>query len=281
MLLLALAGCLSLDDAAIFAALDYTIDRPRLLGMRVDPPLLSPGVEVTLDALFVAPRGQQASAAAWSTCGLGNKDPVTVQTLECFSDGDDVEVIYDGALPALYTPNPRPDADCAGDTGVDFRDCVHSLPLLVASDFAVDESEPTRGVSQVEFYLEEWDDSRSLPVSAGTLERALTLEGVAGAGAEVALRYSVPADLRNATFRWYVDGGTLLDTGETSVREWSPPEGPNEKGVSVTTNRWVLPEEAGEYRAFVLFEGQGWKESSVNATAPDFVWDSLVAVVRQ
>ncbi len=274
-LLLALIGCVNTaGDALIYTALDYRIDRPRVLGIRVEPPVLVADVPVQLHALLVAPKLAEASAASWSTCGLSSEEPTSVRTLECFAQGDEVVALAEGSLPASYTPPSRLPGGCDDlDTGLSIRACSHKLPLLVESGF-VPGQPALLGAVQASWYLEPWPEGTALPRSASGVPRALQIEGSPGPGRELAVRYELGADLRKARFRWYVDAGELLETGETAPQEWEPPVNPGEKGVTATSNRWVLPREPGTYRIFVVFEGKGWSESSVYAGAPDQIWDS-------
>lgn len=247
---LAALGCLSLpsDDAVVYQALDYRLDRPRLLAIAASPTALTEGRETTLEALVLGPGGAQASEATWKTCGLGLERPATFYDLACFSDDLDVSVIASG-LPASWTP-PAPPA--CPDTG----GCYPIFPFLLEARL---DGETVRGA----FFATVHGADEVVDTAPSWRSLSLELSAAAAEDGVVALEARLGLEAEAATFRWYVDDGTLLDTGRTSVQR-------AEEGAVISTNRWVLPEGEGPWRVVVVVSSlEAWSADTGIAWLPD------------
>ncbi len=279
------SGCLLNDwseDALVEGALRYRIKTLRILGIRVDPPVLAPGVSVTLDALLVSPKGE-AEAGTWRTCGLSSDEPAVIQSLNCFESGQDVTELGSGSLPLSYSvPQLDVEVSCGpqgGDTGISVHECAHEVPLMLSSNFA---DEDARAVSHVSWATEPWPSGQAMPESADSIGRSFYFTDVVKPGQEVEIQYRLRGDVRGGLFRWYVDRGTLGETGLTVAQSWTPPASAGQKGVTTTFNTWTPPDDSSgqELRIYVVWDGGAWAEASALATAPDMVWDLRTVTVQ-
>jgi hypothetical protein len=236
---LGLGGCMIYPwgDAIIAQALDYRLDRPRVLALNVYPPALFSGLPVELQALVLGPDGGEATDGTWKTCGLSALGPTSVWDLECFGQSEGVETIAQG-LPTSWTP-PSLGLDCDNfDTGfLDWFSCDDSVPFLLETEV---DGQPVRGS-----FFGTIHETEGLVVPSSFRDVALTVTPGAVAGGEVEVEAWFGRPCSNATFRWYVDGGTLLDTARTAAlgtRDW---------GVW-SRNRWTLPSGPGPFRVVVV-----------------------------
>jgi len=73
--------------------------------------------------------------------------------------------------------------------------------------------------------------------------------------------------MRWSTWHWYIDDGVLIDTGVTTGHTYTPPDTQTATAVTSSSNRWKLPEEAGNYRIWAVLTGRPnemvWLEASV------------------
>jgi hypothetical protein len=261
-------GCMVFpwEDDIIIQALDYRIDRPRLLALAVNPPVMRAGQEVSMEALVLAPGGLQASEGSWKTCGLNQGGWTSIWGLECFAEDADVSSIAEGT-PTTWVP-PRSGLECEeGGYGYDdywyyWKDCAHSLPFLYEVELGGETVRGTFGGYLSDDPLE----PRNLPTSLREIPLELTVgEPVDG---EVLLEAWLGSEQQYARFRWYVDDGTLLDTGRTAVHG-------TRDGGSWSDNRWVLPEEPGSYRVVVVMaRSDVWGElaAPVDSGPKDTAW---------
>lgn len=229
---LAALACDSLyDDGTVQRALDYRLDRPRLLAISVTPTILQAGVEAHLEALMLGPGEAEGGEAVWKTCGLDVDQYVDIWDLSCFSDDLDVSTLASG-IDTTWTPAQPPGCD---DTG---WGCESTLPFLV---------EVTQGEEIVRgtFFSTIQRSDAALSAAPSWRELPVTLTATEPADGEVLLTATVGEALSSAIFRWYVDDGTLLDTGRTAL-QGSTGE------ASFSTNRWVLPKGEGSWRAVVV-----------------------------
>jgi hypothetical protein len=245
-----LTGCgFDFPDSAKLS-LDYHIDRPRLVALRVHPPVLQPDTPVTLETLYLDPMSNEPRDLRWEICGLRDDVWVVNFGLDCFGQPELVTRIGTGN-PITWSPEPS-DAFCEEET------CGHFLPLLVTAEVG---GEDYWASSMVEIYGEEvW--------TAEELERpTLRDQGVALRARQLAdgrytLEASVDARFEQLNWRWYVDDGTLYKTGRTATqgeREASLWEMEEERGKDArrwTDNVWELPQESGSYRAVVVVSGR-------------------------
>ena len=274
----ALTGCFTglLAQAPSYQATSYLItDTPKIVAMRVTPPVLSPDTPLKLEALILAPQGQQLTQVTVATCGTGRDVQTAIFDLNCFEDPDEYTPLAQGSsLPLVFdfpeTPtlqdcnNPfyvdydTPDtADTAWgkDTSAEPTEvCAHFLPMLVtatvgdriayASDYAL------------------WFPSGA-PDQLGSLadiQFAINAPESAAPGDELVLSVIAYGDYREATFHWYVDAGVLKDTGVTGAHQWIPESQDNATGATLSTNRLVVPQDySGTLRVYgVMQEGGGF-----------------------
>ncbi len=281
--LLLAQGCLGelLDDPVAAVALDYVLDSPRVLGLRVTPPVLVPGVPVELDLLAWGPEGTEAREATFSTCGLRTDLPTQIHSLDCFTEGFEVTVLSAGPAPAAYTPpaalsdvrcpagsdtvpatpGTGDPGDDTGLLGVTLTGCTHELPLLVEAEVA---GSTVLGTLDTSWLVGVGGIGLVVPQeSTWSGTRELSWSGVPDRGAEVELELVVSGELEHTSFAWTVDAGTLLDTGRTIPQAF-------EEGRTITRNRWVLPETPGRYRAAVVWRAEPPPADWV--TVPDIGW---------
>ncbi len=286
-------GCIGafFEDALSSILLDYEIDKPRLLAMGLEPPILANGIDTELHALIVGPDGGQATEAVWKTCGLRDDVPTSVSSLQCFAEDTEVSLVGNGSLPASYEMPDLSQVDCDGDvwawdTGladsgfaeVDTIPCTHWLPLLVEAEL---DRETVQGVLHATWFLQPFDESLSLPRTGRQQVQVLAIEGAVVPGETLAVELEVEGDLRDSGFQWYVDAGELEKTSWTATQRYeAPPEHPVDKlGRSWTDNRWTLPEDAtGELRIWVVWT-QPWGDDTIPVSVPDIVWTSATVVL--
>jgi hypothetical protein len=240
------------DESIISQALDYRIDRPRVLALNVYPPAFLTGLPVELEALVLGPDGSEAIHGSWKTCGLEEDQPTAVWDLDCFGQDEGVEAIGEG-IPGFWTP-PSLDLDCdALDTGsYAWLGCSLTLPFVLQARL---DGQMVRGSFTGSIH-----DIEGIEVPASFRDVALVLAPSPIKDGQVDVEATFGRACDTAVFRWYVDGGTLLDTGRTAIQ--------GVQGNSVwSRNRWILPEGKGPFRIAVVissYEAMGcetFKES--------------------
>ncbi len=289
-------GCLGdfLEDAFSSILLDYEIDKPRVLAISLDPPILAHNVETRLDALIVGPDGLQATEASWKTCGLRDDVPTYVWSLQCFAEDTDVSLVASGGLPATYELPDLSAVRCEEDiwdwdTGIqedtgkeedtgwwreedEGIECAHWLPLLVEATL---DGETVQGVLHANWFLQHWNTEREIPKTARQREFSLTIEEEPAPGKQVRVELEVEGDLRESDFQWYVDSGELEKTSVTVTQRYEEPAedaAEDETEKSWTDNLWTLPDNAsGTYRLWVVWT-QPWEEEDIATSVPDLVW---------
>lgn len=266
--LLLLSACFRLPaewtDESLYLILDPHTDRPRMLAARVDPPFVVAGQSITVDALFLGPT--EVTSVRSAVCGLSDEVAVEVRGLTCFTEADLVQQVATG-LPfrwqvPLLPGISREDCD-GGDSGLLVsQECVSRVPLRLDATFA--DGEVAYGSLLLPILL--------LPDGVTAGERAVLADhpmrvsatGPTAPGSEVALEAAIlgPVDeVLWQDFRWYVDGGTLRDTGRTTAQSVS-------YGHVLTRNRLVIPDDwSGPLRIVVVAEGD------LGTTNPAYVGD--------
>lgn len=292
MLLLMLSACLDLplNEPLVHQALDYVIDKPRVLAMRFKPPVFASGERLEMDALIVGPGGARATRASWRTCGLREDVPVEIYSLQCFTEGVEITEMASGVMPLPYTSPDFAEMDCGewhldtgafADTGFSFDDmlpCHHHLPVMVEAELG---GETVRGVTWVTWFAGSWPDILPRPTTLDNTRRRIELQGEPKAGAEVTVRFTALGDFRFNSFRWYVDAGQLLDTGHTAAQGYEPPGPIALEGRTWTENRWVLPEDAsGPLRIFVVITPGYNDPTAYLGSVMDLAWSDLTVEVQ-
>ena len=278
-------GCLSFPSEVAYQALDYRLDRPRVLAIRVDPPILVHGVPVSIDALVLGPPGTTVESVEVGLCGLSDERMVRVFELQCFDEPDLVQTLG-RAVPLAWEPPDLSQVPCDPDTGVDsghahtgdtadtgavgwhVGDCYSSAPLLVTATVG---GQLAYGALDAPFRLAPFETGEAVPTSVNAAARSLTVTGDARPGAEVALTFAVAAEPGWDGFRWWVDGGELLGTGRTAVQQ-------RDGDLRITHNTLRIPEDwEGPLRVVVTVQSQVGLESDVIG---DVAWEILTLDVR-
>ncbi|MBT3219045.1 MAG: hypothetical protein HN348_08135 [Proteobacteria bacterium] len=83
-------GCFQIpddwSDTDLVNALDYRIDRPRVLGIKFNPPYTHYSVPIEIEALVVAPDKAIPTSVSVDVCGLNTQRPVSVWDVNCFNN---------------------------------------------------------------------------------------------------------------------------------------------------------------------------------------------------
>ena len=277
-LLVPLTGCFSelFFSRTVYLATEYRIEHPRIVGMAVDPPRIEPGRTYTLEALYLAPAGQDPSQVRARTCGLGREVPTFIFDLNCFQEPDEVQELVTGDSFRLQFQMPEtPLVEGCGiqlegdifdtatlgiDTALQEGPCAHELPLLLEA--TVDDT-PVLAASFDSWYTGPLD--QELPASAWDLQFAMPLPESASPGEELTLTAALEGDQREAEFIWYIDDGELEKTGWTVAQGYTEEEVGWTGGRTTTDNIWVTPSEPGSYRVAVVARG-------IVPAAPDAPW---------
>jgi hypothetical protein len=247
----------------VVQALDYVIDRPRLLGINATPPVFEEGSAVTLEALLLGPESETPAKGVWKVCGIEESHWVSLWSLDCFRQEDLVTEIAQG-IPAMWTP-PALKPFCNPWLGIH---CAHYLPFVLETEM---EGELVRGSFGANVFASDGEPYE------GASFRDVALEIVANdpAGGVVELHAVFDRSCDSLVFRWYVDGGVLLDTGRTAV------QGREGRGVW-SRNRWVIPEGRGPFRAVVVVSAiDAWgcermREDPFLVDAPNMTWATIL-----
>ncbi len=275
-LLVSLTGCFTelFFSRTVYLATEYQILHPRIVGIAVTPPRIEPGREHKLEALYLAPVGQDASAVRVSTCGLGRDVPTFIFDLNCFQDPDEVQLLTTtDRFTTTFTMPETPLVEGCGvqidgdlgdsglriDTAIQDGPCAHMLPLLIE---ATVDGEPVLAASFDSWYTGPVEQEE--PVSARALQFALNLPSTGAPGEPVTVTAALEGDQKQAEFLWYVDAGELEKTGWTVPQTYVEDEVGWTGGRTTTDNIWVLPEEPGSYRVYVV--------ASDVASMPDEAW---------
>ncbi|MCB9678646.1 MAG: hypothetical protein H6737_26320 [Alphaproteobacteria bacterium] len=241
MLLLLLVACLP-DDSFLLGnrALDYHLDRTRVLAVRATPIGAIAGEPRTIEALVMGPHAVERLDV--SACGLRDDSLTYIWGMECFSNEELVTPLGD-ALPLVWeTPDlsALPCGQDTADTGFEpYNECEIQIPVLVRAHTAED-------IGYGGVYVHMWTrEARSTGVERPEPPHALEVVGEARPGAEVELVWRIGPS-RYDYFQWWIDAGTLRSTGRTGLYVDSP-QG-NE-----TRNRLVIPDDfTGTLRVAVV-----------------------------
>jgi hypothetical protein len=266
-----------------YQATAYVVEFPRIVALQFDPPRVEVGVPITLNALVLAPDGAEVQQSTASICGLGRDVPTFIFDLNCFEDQDEAQELVRGDLPLTFTAPDTPlvtdcDVEDTGlDTGFDFGadvpagwPCPHILPILVETQV---DGEPTFAVSYVQYFTGPVPEDA--PAGLADIQISLSVPDAVAPGEQVQLEVLAYGDYRRDTFHWYVEGGTLLDTGVTTGHAYVPPDENNPLGATLSTNRWVVHDDAqGDLRVWVVLHqpGAAFFGDSDDVLAADMVW---------
>ena len=216
--LLALGTSCWVDDTRLIGnkALDYLIDRPRVVSVRISNAGQITGEPRTIEALILSP--DPIDSVSVDVCGLRDDVIPVVYDPECFSNPDAVRHIGD-EVPLTWTPPSLERADCelslptVEDTAVEPEYCIGTVPLMVTVQSGGQEA---RGAALLD--LPKFDYGAFLPRPPLF---GLRLPQVAYPREEITIDALV-----NGTgfsdyhyFIWWVDAGSLRYQGRTGVTE--------------------------------------------------------------
>jgi hypothetical protein len=271
-------------------ALDYHIDRPRVLAVAVDPPVLVHGRPSTVHTLALAPANVAPDAISVDVCGLQTDQLVSVFELDCFHQDELVTHLGDGAdvtweppdlsevaCPDPDTamepdsgggedpPDPAPDPDTDVPPQFDYR-CGSDVPLMVTASFG---DELAFASLRTQVRLRKYEEGEYVPPGRYAAERTLTFTGEAVAGGEVELTFTLEAEANR--FSWFVDAGELVGTGWTANMD---PDYENSRALTRNTLR--IPDDFhGPLRvvAVAVDDGFAW------GVAGDSAWSVITLEV--
>ena len=223
--LVALSAC-SQWDAPVVRALDYRIDRPRVVAVQTDLEQIGRGQSVLIDGLILSDTPPQSVQVL--VCGFVEGQRTRVGDARCFQNDELVQQIAT-ALPAIWTP-PEISGDCPDfndaftdtfqpDTGVDdtappplVRLCAADVLLAVRATWA--DGRTAMGSTHIEIASEDGPT----PPRELRLPLQLRVPPTASAGDEVALEAVFGDPTRSRGYQWYVSDGELLKTGLTRIQ---------------------------------------------------------------
>jgi hypothetical protein len=283
-------GCVRFPSENAVLALDYQIDKARVAGIRLDPPVLAHGLPTSVDALVLAPPGEDAHVESIDICGLRDDIIVDVDAEDCFNEpelvdhlGDDVPVAwnppnlsavacptygYDTGYSYDYAPLPDTGVDTA-DTGTpapgwNFGSCASLFPIMVRGESG---GEPFFGRVSAFLRVEPYLPGEYVPSPLHDVPREFSITGDAVAGGSVDIEFRIQAAIDDEGFRWWVDAGELVGTGRTAVQS-------QDGDWRVTTNTLRIPDDwHGPLRIYVVTES--WYSDNVVYTA-DLTWEQTV-----
>ena len=224
-------GCLRQPDEEGVLALDYEIDRTRVVAIRALPLSVLHPRPVTVDALVLAPRPIDRVEA--SICGLREDVRVEIGSdATCFSNPDLVEPIAT-ELPFRWRPPDLSHLDCdeaAEDTGPFVTDgCVSEVPLKIDAW-----ADGDRGSAVLEVPIRLYSGPERPPTPLVEAWRELEVRGEPRRGGELGLVFKIESEAELLSFRWYIDQGELYRTGRTITQR-------KVGNVHTTVNRLTVP----------------------------------------
>ena len=241
------------SEAPRYLATEYVVDKPRIVAIRSNPTEMVSGTPAQFDALLIAPKGSTVEGWTVSVCGLNPElDTRTfIWDLLCFEKNEAVTQLFTtSSLPYDFAVPEFPEVDGCGDyedTGIvdtgwgDSEDypCSHYLPLMLE---ATVDGQPVYAAAFTEWYGEIPPHlERRVSYSDVGIELALPTD--AASGEQVDLAVTLATDATNATFHWYIDAGTLKETGITRAHSYTEPTEEFALPRTTSTNRLRIPED--------------------------------------
>lgn len=271
-------GCIAIPGEGPYRTLDFVIDRPRVLAIRLDPVIVAHRRAVRVEALALAPGGATPDGWRLDRCALRDDLPTAIRDIECFGEPALVVPLAD-TLPASFDPPDLSDTRCDPpdtglfarrdpldtdeDTGVvlqPYEPCDSQGPIRVTARFGAAEAQGTVFVTYRRDPWQRWERPPT-PIHAAVHGFRGAPEIVAP-GEAVPLTYTIGA--RVIDFRWYVDAGVLAATGVTTAQRL-------EGGLTITTNTLEVPaDHHGPLRVVVVAQG---------ALPGDMTWDVITLSV--
>ncbi len=244
-------------------ALDYRLDRTRVLSMRFDPPFIADGDTVEIEPLVLSPTGFDDPVV--EGCGLRTDVPTMVFEAECLGTEELVFPIAEGANVSWESPWLRdapaftgcPEAVVDQSFGGLSSVCHSFFPIMAT---ALGDDETARMAATFNIIV---GYGGPMPTAAHQQDFVLVAPTTATAGETVDLEATWDPDAYLGTLdpdypqgdmpeplraRWYVDAGDLHSTGRTAWLE-------RVDGVFLTRNALVIPADySGPLRVVLIME---------------------------
>jgi len=225
-------------DKAYFRLYDYTIDRPRVLGIRYTPLDFSSGDVVTFEALSATPERFYDVSVEWWGCGISVPTPFSYYGADCLNTSI-AEFLGEGARISVQMPTY--DVSSCADTS-----CYGFFPVMAVVK-EVDQS-PGYGVT----YLVPDYENQVPPLlfdlnladvvfTVGRSPEGTTTTSVRP-GERVPLAVALTTSDVDFQFSWYVTAGTLENLGVTRATGIEIHSGPQRNRVT-SENTLVVPED--------------------------------------
>lgn len=248
--LAALTGCFAEDDRLAWQVLDTSLERPRVIGIRLRPPLVRRGLRVRVEALAIGPQEPDSVSLDWCPPLL---DRLSHVHRDCFGAEELVAPIAD-ALPAVFVAPDLSGIACEPDAY-----CASDYPIRVTANF--DGYEAMASLQLTQFVTP--GEGRP-PPNIDDFEHAVEGPERARGGETITLRARIAAPVTE--MRWWTDAGELLGTGRTI------PHGLD--GASLySENRLVIPRGwRGPLRVAVVYVGAPSADLA-EPTVGDQAWD--------
>jgi hypothetical protein len=270
-------GCFRgfLAEQPKYQATEYLSDTPRIVAVRHSPSNFVSASPIMIDALLIAPQDAEIGDWTVSVCGLGRPIQTVVWTVTCFENTEEVTTLAQNSRPPFNLSLPYfPElTDCGTeftreeedeeDTGYYEERCNHYLPLLLETT--------VNGIPIYSATFNNWFpiDPEISTTSFQNRPMGFHVPQTASAGEEIALQIEIHDDLRFGIFNWYIDAGTLLDTGITSASEYVSASSAQPNGITKSNNRLLIPEDyKGTLRVWVVLQSydssdMAWLQATV------------------
>lgn len=238
-------------DKAYFRLYDYTIDRPRVLGIRYTPLDLSSGDTVTFEALGATPDRFFDVSVEWWGCGTSVATPFSYYGADCL---DTSIAEYLGQGTAVTITMPVYDTSSCADTG-----CYGFFPVMAV----LREQGQATGYGVTYLIPDYLNQQPPLVFDLNVADIQFTVgQGATGTpsvtarpGERVPLRVDMETVEVDYTFSWYVTAGTLESLGVTHATSLQIHSGP-QRNLLRTDNALVIPEdfEGDEIGVYVVID---------------------------
>lgn len=243
--LMSVAGCVegfdafNQSDAAYYRLYDYTIDRPRVLGIRYTPRTAQGGDVITFEALYAAPEGEGMNPLQWWGCGTSLTEPFSYYQADCLNTAI-AEYLGEGSVLALTLPEYDASSCEYG--------CIGYIPIFAEYTSAESDASGMAATWISPDYAGAYED-QVLFVDLDHASLKLLMKGdedgeVEGKpGERISLKVEAETFDVDFIFSWYVTRGTLLSYGVTRATAVELNQAPRKNRV-VSENILEVP--AGE-----------------------------------
>lgn len=266
-----LTGCFRgfFSEGPRYLATEYVVDKPRIVALRSSPIEMVSGQSTTFDALLIAPAESTVEQWQVSVCGLDPNSTTRTQIwdLLCFEKDEAVTTLFKGtSMPQQFAVPTFPEIDSCSrwdeqvlDSGLQdtgwieegYTDgyCNHQLPIMVE---ATVDGEPVFAAGFTSWHPTlPYHLRRNTTYSDAGIELSMPTEAQAGSQVDLSLR--IATDASYANFQWYIDAGTLKDTGITKAHSFSEATESFPHPLTTSNNRLVIPDDyQGTLRVWVV-----------------------------